>query len=99
MLLSHGVFKLIIENQNEGGSNGSPDVGEIPFKESLNSFFSHGFLKAIHCSCILDFNVCSFSSRLHHKFSSDGIEGEGNGLRGRDHKLSKEEFFEEAALR
>jgi hypothetical protein len=64
----------------------------------LSSFFSKSFSKTIHRSSIFNFNICSFSTRLHHKFSSNSIKGERYSFTGRDYKLSKEESFKKTGL-
>jgi hypothetical protein len=64
----------------------------------LHAFFSQSFLEAVHGACIFDFDVGSFSARLHHQFTADSIEREGDGLTGGHNELGEEELLEEVGL-
>lgn len=98
MFLDSGEVALhvVVENEDEGRSDGSPDVGEVTLEESGYSFFGIDFSGAVNSALVL--SGFGGLTGLHHKSSSDGVEREGNGFGGGDDELSEEESGEEVSL-
>lgn len=64
---------LVVEDEHEGTTGSSDDVREGSLEEGLGSFVLENFLEAIEGVLVEHIG----STRLHHKSSSDGIEGIG----------------------
>lgn len=92
------VFDWVVEDQDQTGSHGSINVAQVALEESFDAFFGQGLLVAVKGAAIFNFDVSSFTSGLHHEFSADSVEGEGDGFTGGDHELGEEESLEKVCL-
>lgn len=88
------MLEFVVENEDQGGTNGSVDVGQVTLEETSSTFLSVDFLEAIDSAVIF---FCT-STRLHHKSSSDGIEGIRQGFGEGDAELGEEELSEDVGL-
>jgi hypothetical protein len=95
LLILKFVFHLVVQHQYQTRAHRAVDVAQVALEEALHTFFSQGFLVTVHGTCIFDFDVGSFSTRLHHQFTTHRIERKRYSLTGGHHKLGKEELFEE----
>jgi hypothetical protein len=86
------MFEVVIEDQHKRRTNWSPDIGQITLEESSDTFFGVNLSETIESTAV--FHSTSLSTTLHHKSSSDGIQGERNSFRHSDDNLSEEESGE-----
>jgi hypothetical protein len=92
--LSEIDLEFVVEDQDEGSSHTSEDVGEGTLEESFTTFVLVDLSEAVQSSGV--HNV--FSTRLHHESSSDGIEGIREESRETSDDLSNEELEENGGV-
>lgn len=82
-------LKLVVKHQHERRSDTSPEVGQVAFKETCNSFRAQDSGSTVDSSFVhtLLFRLAT----LHHQSSSDGIERVGKGLGTGGDNLCEEE--------
>ena len=65
------ALNLVVEDEHEGTTGTSDDVGKGSLEEGSGSFVFGDFSNTVHGTSVKDVG----SSRLHHKSSSHGIKG------------------------
>ena len=85
---------LVVEDEHKGSTSSSEYVGEGSLEEGLGSFVLEDFLEAIDSAGVKDIS----STGLHHKSSSDGVEGIGDDSRYHGDGLGEGPHGEEVGL-
>ena len=86
------ALKCIVEDEHEGTTGSSDDVGKRSLEEGKWTFFSCDDNEAVQGALV--YHIFGSSSRLHHKASSDGIEWVGNNTSGYSNDLSDSPLHE-----
>lgn len=94
LVSSQPVLEFVVKNEDQSGTNGSVDIGQVTLEETTGTFLSVNLFEAIDSAAIF----FGTSTRLHHKSSSDGVEGVGQGFGEGDTELGKEELGEHVSL-
>jgi len=87
-------LEFVVENQDEGSTHTSEDIGEGSLEEGLATFILVDLGEAVEGTVVKDF----LSTRLHHESSSDGIEGIREQAREGGDELGNDEFVEDAGV-
>ena len=69
-MTSKVALDLVVEDEHEGTTGSSDNVGEGALEEGLATLILVDFLEAVNCAGIKNIT----SARLHHKSSSDGVK-------------------------
>jgi hypothetical protein len=88
------VLDLVVEDEHQGTTGTSDDVGEGSLEEGFGTFVLKDFLEAIDGASVHDIG----SSRLHHESSSHGIERIRSNTSGDCYGLSEGPHDEEVSL-
>lgn len=88
------MLEFVVENEDQGGTDGSVDIGQVTLEETLSTFLSVNLFEAVNSASIF----FGTSTRLHHKSSSDSIERIGQGFGEGDTELGEEELSEDVGL-
>lgn len=85
------MLEFVVENEDQGRTNGSVNVGQVTLEETSSTFLSINLSETIDGAAIF----FSTSTRLHHKSSSNGIEGIWQSFGECDTELGEEELHED----
>jgi len=91
---SHNPLEFVIENQDEGATSTSDNVGQGTLEESLTTFILIDLFEAVNGTSVHDVS----STRLHHKSSSDGIQRIRDETSSTGDELSNQELKEDASI-
>jgi len=71
----HPFLQFVVEHQNKRRTNTSPEVGQVAFEKSSESFGLQDLVSTVDSSFVGSL-VVSFAT-LHHKSPSDGVKWVG----------------------
>jgi len=87
-------LEFVVEDQNDGSTHTSEDVGKGTLEESLTTFVLSDLSEAIESTSV--HNI--LSTRLHHESSSDGIKGIRSQTGDTSDELGNEELNSDGGL-
>jgi len=70
------LLELVVQNQHEGTTSTTQNVGACTLEEGLGALLSHQLDEAVHGGSVLA--LCQRTARLHHHTTTDGVEGVRN---------------------
>ena len=92
-LVEHGL-ELVVEDEDESATSSSDNVGEAALEEGLATLVLVDLPEAVHGARVEEIS----SARLHHKSTSNGVEGVGSNTGSDSDELSEAPHGEEVSL-
>jgi len=93
-LTEHENLDLIVENEHQGATSAAENVGEGALEEGTSAFVLGDLLPAVDGASVHDFGA--LATRLHHKTTTDSVEGIRDDARHGGHALSNSPREDEA---
>jgi len=93
-LTEHENLDLIVENEHQGTTSSTENVGEGALEESIGAFVLGDLLPAVEGASVHNFRA--LATRLHHETTTDSVEGIRDDARYGGHALSNSPGYDEA---